>query len=127
VTNEVLPNKVGGPGWKWCKKDLRRQRIALVQRAPGMHSSGRHEVPAVQSSCSLTCYSVCGWRRFGVANDDKTSPRGWSKRWKMLLERCYKAWLQTKAAYSLYKNSVKLSTVDSSNAMSFPIRLSRWC
>ena len=35
---EILPNKVGGPGGQGCKKDLCRQRIVLVPRTSGMDS-----------------------------------------------------------------------------------------
>ena len=51
----LIPNKEGYLGKQRCKKDLFRQLIVVVPRAPGMHS-GRG-VAAVLSNCSSICCS----------------------------------------------------------------------
>ena len=47
----LVSNQVGGSGRQRRKNDVCRQRIALVLRAPGMHSGHEVGAAAVESSC----------------------------------------------------------------------------
>jgi len=47
---EILPNKVGGPGGQKCKKGLCTQCIILIPKASGMHSGRRDGLAAIASS-----------------------------------------------------------------------------
>ena len=66
VQNEVLLDKMRSPDGQGCQKHLRRKRIALVSRAPGMHSGCRGEVAAA-ASCAEP-------KRLGVAINGKKYP-----------------------------------------------------